>query len=266
MWSRREAWESITTRRRFRPCGARRRRTAPRAWPPPTALGAACLGVSGAAPAKPSLAGRLGVACAVLAAGLAASAVDPPAAAEGLQRVLLLDARGGGLRLDPGRLQRRKDLLAGQPLLLGDLVDALLQDPSEPSAEASGSSDASAPTRRSRRAAPRLRRPRRRLIPSATASLRGRLARRPAPQRAPPRLVALRRGVLRQRLLGPILAASRPPRLGLLLGLRPTPPAPRPESARKPPSPAAISGRARLVARRSRPASRPRPRSGRRAR
>ena len=43
------------------------------------------------------------------------------------ESVLLLNARLGGLRLDPGGLQRREDLLAGQALGLGNLVNALLR-------------------------------------------------------------------------------------------------------------------------------------------
>src|SRR5581483_1748412 len=66
---------------------------------------------------------------------------------EGLQGILLLDARGGDLRLDSRGLQRGQDLLAGQALLLGDLMNPLFQDPSESSTEASDSSEGSAPTR-----------------------------------------------------------------------------------------------------------------------
>src|SRR5204863_8970488 len=41
--------------------------------------------------------------------------------------VPLVHARGGGLHVEPGALEHREDLLAGDPPLLGYLVDALLR-------------------------------------------------------------------------------------------------------------------------------------------
>src|SRR6185295_19516085 len=68
-----------------------------------------------------------------------------------LQRVLLFNARSRNLPVDSGSAQRREHILAAQALLLGDLVDALLQDssertPSESSPAASDSSDDLTPT------------------------------------------------------------------------------------------------------------------------
>ena len=115
----------------------------------------------------------------------------------------LLDARRGSLRLDPGRVQGGKHLLAGQPLGLGDLVNALL------------ASFLSAPSRLG--LLPRLRHPRRRLS----------VGRRPRPRilgafggRPPLRLLGVLR-LVRLLLLGSSGLLTR-----LLGGLRaPRPPA-----------------------------------------
>src|SRR5262249_7159633 len=62
---------------------------------------------------------------------------------ECLQRDVLLDARRRRLRLDPGSVQRREDLLARQALLLGDLMNTLLCHLLAPGYSASASAFAS---------------------------------------------------------------------------------------------------------------------------
>ena len=124
MCSRRDACESITTRRRLRPpapAASRRRRrlhagprhrTARSSTAPIRALRWRRLLAVGLRGRRSGL--RLG------------GGTVGACRLQGLERIGLLDARRGGLRLDPGRLEGREHLLAGQPLLLRDLVDALL--------------------------------------------------------------------------------------------------------------------------------------------
>ena len=128
IWSRRAACESITTRRFFgrrrrRRRAAGRRRRAP-VWSRPALFGAAGLAawrrrLRGAGFRRAGFR-RRGFARSPSAAAVALGGGDR------LQRIGLLDARGGGFGLDPGRFQRRQQLLAAHALRFGDLVNPLL--------------------------------------------------------------------------------------------------------------------------------------------
>ncbi len=119
IWSRRAAWESITTRRFFAPPAAA-------GWPLslPPRFGRFLLraGFLQRGFRLRLFRFRLGfrggfgrrLAAVLLGGG------------ERLQRVGLLDAGGGGFRLDPGRLQRGQQLFAAQTLGFGDFMNPLL--------------------------------------------------------------------------------------------------------------------------------------------
>ena len=127
IWSRRAACESITTRRFFADAaaaaallGAGLARTGLVEVPRLSAAGlAARLRRLGA------LAGR-GLRLSAAAWSRVAGAAVALGGRDRLQRIGLLDARGGGFRLDPGGLQRREQLFAAHALRLGDLVNPLL--------------------------------------------------------------------------------------------------------------------------------------------
>ena len=94
--------------------GGRRRRAARRAWlrgAAPRRRGRGCFAGAGL---------RRGACCG------GRSPLAPARAAERLQRERLLDRGRGGLGLDAGSLQLLQQLLAGEPVLLGDFVYALL--------------------------------------------------------------------------------------------------------------------------------------------
>ena len=134
--ARREACESMTTRRRRPPPP-----------PPPPAVASAALGplraccrwpAAGAAPASPR--GRRSRSAGPAVAGRsrcpAPAAPGPCARAVARQGgfgrreraldVALVDARGSRLHVEAGRLEDREHLLAGDPRLLGYLMNALL--------------------------------------------------------------------------------------------------------------------------------------------
>ena len=132
------------------------------------------------------------------AAGFASAAAPPAPPPEGLERIGFLDARRGDLRLDSGRVEGREHLLAAQPLILRDLMDALLRHPRDGSP---------------RNPRPRPWVPRMGSLPPWRSPQRARRPRSRRPRPGPPR--ARRRRVR----LGGSLGLGRPPRL-VCLALR----------------------------------------------